>query len=257
MSNLQSRCIGSAAASEVCPIEGQLPGRVLIVNADCYRSPRVLDLLGLRNDHVVVCGQLTSMHRWGHYQHPQATLQCLVAPEEESATDTALVFHAGALLARRPELRHVPWLVITQDQTLQALLSCLQSFRVRSLGYLPLREGRPAGVTTYKPRGRHDVAEEEGLGDLRSVDSEGQGARSSAIGRELDQFIRHQGLGYPVKGTRLRQAIEENADVLSANFHKALKEVVTPGKTMTAAIRRLAKLNGFATSSTKVIAYHG
>ena len=257
MSNLQSRRIGSAAANEVCPIEGELPGRVLIVNADCYRSPRVLDLLGLRNDHVIVCGQLACMHRWGHYQHPQATLQCLVAPEEESATDTALVFHAGALLAQRPELRHVPWLVITQDQTLQALLSCLQSFRVRTLGYLPLRAGSPAGITAYKARGRHDVAEREALGALHAVGSDDQGAHSNAIGRELDQFIRHQGLGYPVKGTRLRRAIEENADALSDAFHQALQEVVTPGKTVTAAIRRLAKLNGFATNSTKVIAYHG
>ncbi|MFY0990951.1 hypothetical protein [Halomonas sp. C05BenzN] len=255
MSNLQSRCIGSAAANEVCPIEGDLPGRVLIVNADCYRSPRVLDLLGLRNDHVVVCGQLTSMHRWGHYQHPQATLQCLVAPEEESATDTALVFHAGALLAQRPELRHVPWLVITQDQTLQALLSCLQSFRVRTLGYLPLHEGKPASVTAYKARGRHDAAEGEGVSDLRSVDSEEQGARSSAIGRELDQFIREQGLGYPVKGTRLRRAIDDNADALSESFHQALNE--TPGKTATATVRRLARLHGFATNTTQVISYLG
>ncbi len=175
---------------------------MLIVNADCYRSPRVLDLLGLRNDHVVVCGQLTSMHRWGHYQHPQATLQCLVAPEEELATDTALVFHAGALLAQRPELRHVPWLVITQDQTLQALLSCLQSFRVRTLGYLPLHESKPASVTVYKARGRHDAAEGEGVSDLRSVDSEEQGhvqaplaasLTSSSVNRVLATRSRERG----------------------------------------------------------------
>lgn len=46
---------------------GTLPGRVLIVNADCYRNPRVLNLLGLRNDHVIGCGQLGAMHRWGHF----------------------------------------------------------------------------------------------------------------------------------------------------------------------------------------------
>jgi hypothetical protein len=178
-----------------------------------------------------------------------------VAPEEELATDTTLVFHAGALLAQRPELRHVPWLVITQNQTLQALLSCLQNFRVKTLGYLPLHEGKPASVTAYKARDRHDAAEGEGVSNLRSVDSEEQGARSSAIGRELDQFIREQGLGYPVKGTRLRRAIEDNADALSESFHQALKE--TPGKTPTATVRRLARLHGFATNTTQVISYLG
>ncbi len=125
-----------------------LLSRVLIINADRYRKPRILDLLGLRNDYVIVCGQIRSMHQWGHYSHPEATIKCLVSPEGESATDTTLMFHAGTLLATNPRLRHVPWLIVTQDRTLKSLLACLQHRKVRTLGLLPLYEG---GLSAFRP----------------------------------------------------------------------------------------------------------
>ncbi|PXX95919.1 hypothetical protein [Halomonas sp. LBP4] len=263
MTELQSRSISSPGNAHVARGMAQqrttegLPARVLIVNADCYRNPRVLNLLGLRDDHVIVCGQLGSMHRWGHFQHPEASFQCLVAPEGESTTDTALVFHAGALLAQNPRLRHVPWLIVTQDETLQSLLACLQHRRVRSLGFLPLYEGAPEGVTAYRTGDSSDTGPSSETELLRTEHRSRSGYAPTALGHELDRFIREQGLTYPVKGTRLRRVIEAHPCRLSDNFHRALEEVVTPGKTVTAAIRKLAKVNGFAISSTKVLAFNG
>jgi hypothetical protein len=234
-----------------------LPARVLIINADRYRKPRILDLLGLRNDYVIVCGQIRSMHRWGHYSHPEATIKCLVAPEGESATDTTLVFHAGTLLATNPRLRHVPWLIVTQDRTLKSLLACLQHRKVRILGLLPLYEGGAECVSAYKGA---DAAVDDSEFEAevsRAERSIRPGYPPTSLGHELDQFIREQGMSYPVKGTTLRKAIEAQPRCLSRKFHEALIESLTPGRTVTSSLYRLTLHNGFPISSTKVLAFNG
>lgn len=180
-----------------------------------------------------------------------------MAPEEHAATDTALVFHAGALLAHNPHLRHVPWLIVTQEQTLQSLLACLQSHRVRSLGFLPLYEGAPERVTAYRACDVHEAGVATRIELPRVGRRIKPGNAATELGYELDQFIREQGLSYPVKGTSLRKVIEANPSRLSDRFHRALEEVVTPGKTVTAAIRKLAMANGFDISSTKIVNFNG
>lgn len=236
-------------------LHGVIPDRVLIINADCYRKPRILDLLGLRNDHVIVCGHLGSMHRWGHYQHPEATMECVVAPAGASTTETTLVFHAGALLAERPELASVPWLIITQDGSLTALTACLRHRKVRSLGMLPLFESDLRSVEAYDQRLIHE-GDATGRG-VKQAARAGAPHRASELGQELHLLIQASGSSYPVSSNRVKRLIESQPDRLSQLFRETLAHLKQGGRTSTGAIRKLAQMNGFVVSTTKILAFNG
>lgn len=100
--------------------------RVLLVDADSL-TPEPVGMLASPSDYAIVAGNCNqSMQRWRVLEDKVKRLQIQEVPSSvKQAADLALAFAAGEAVATYPALKHCPWLVVSHDRDMEAIIGML------------------------------------------------------------------------------------------------------------------------------------
>lgn len=199
--------------------------RVLLIDGD-NTSPTQVECIASPVDTIIIVdNNAESRSRWEQLLKSHAGANYFGVDKMPQATDLALAFAAGELLARKPDTQALPWLICSHDRDFHTLAQCLALHGVEKCVQVFVQPTR----VKHKPAGPKSAS-----------NTKRQPQAVPTPGEWLDGLIRAQG-GYPFMLSKVPALVKQQA----SSHPEAQKTLLGEGK-LSSKLKGL----GFAGTST-------